>query len=126
VRSVFVSYAHEDRAEVYQRISSLEAFFPVDFFVDRESLRMGEVWSRRLEEEIVRRDMLLLFWSPRAGESEWVTKEWTLALERKGEEGLQLHLLELVPINTVPEPLQRYHLDDRWLRLAMERAAPGP
>ncbi len=126
VRSVFVSYAHEDRAEVYQRVSSLEAFFPVDFFVDRESLRMGEVWSRRLEEEIVRRDMLLLFWSPRAGESEWVTKEWKLALDRKGEDGLQLHLLELVPIDTVPEPLRRYHLDDRWLRLAMERAAPGP
>jgi hypothetical protein len=126
VRSVFVSYAHEDRTEVYQRISSLEAFFPVDFFVDREKLRMGEVWSERLEEEILKRDMLLLFWSPRARESEWVTKEWTLALDRKGEDDLQLHLLELVPIESVPEPLQRYHLDDRWLRLAMERATPGP
>lgn len=129
IRSVFVSYAHEDREDVYERVASLEALTHIDFFVDAESLRMGEVWEPRLEREILGRDLFLLFWSRRAKASKWVRREWGFALDHKGYDGMQLHLLERVEPKSVPPRLRKLHLEDRWLRLAGKRtvrATPKP
>jgi hypothetical protein len=85
VRSAFASYATEDRADVLARIQGIQKARPdLDIFLDVVSLRSGQVWFDRIREEIQRRDVFYLFWSKAASESEWVEREWRMALERRG------------------------------------------
>jgi TIR domain len=57
----------------------------IDFFLDAVSLRSGEIWERRLYEEIDRSDVFMLFWSKNVEqtESKWIEREVTYALNRQ-------------------------------------------
>ena len=77
IHSAFVSYASNDRNAVLARVHMLEKIIPdIDIFIDLVSLRSGEDWYKRLEDEIKKRDIFYLFWSEAASKSEWVQKEW--------------------------------------------------
>lgn len=116
VLSGFVSYASQDRDRVASRVQGmLKARPDMNLFFDVDSLRSGDDWERTLRAEIDRRDVLFLFWSRAAKESEWVAKEWKYALNTKGPE-----VIEPVPIDPPdqcppPEELRGKHFNDRFL-----------
>ncbi|HEU4453924.1 MAG TPA: toll/interleukin-1 receptor domain-containing protein, partial [Longimicrobium sp.] len=110
-RSAFVSYSHKDLDEVFRRVASMSAFNGAEFFVDRDGLVMSEHWSEGLRRAILEKEVFLLFWSRNAEASKEVRKEWEFALERKGLKAMQVHLLELVDVKTMPTPFNQLHLD---------------
>lgn len=114
VRSAFASYASEDRPEVLRRVQGLSAA-GVDVFLDVLSLRAGQDWEGQLVRNIRERDVLYLFWSPAAKRSEWVEKEWRLALKEKGLDAI--HPIPLAdPREALPPPeLASRHFNDLML-----------
>jgi len=85
IRTAFASYASADRDAVLARIQGIQKAIPnLDVFLDVASLRSGQVWLERLTDEIMRRDIFYLFWSKAASQSEWVRREWQLALKNRG------------------------------------------
>jgi hypothetical protein len=101
VRSIFASYASEDRVEVLQwaRGASVAG---VDVFVDVIALREGENWGLELFKQVPSKDLFCLFWSRPASQSIWVEKEWKCALVARGLD--YIHPVPLVDPRLVPPP----------------------
>ena len=92
----------------------------LQYFQDVLDLEPGEVWSTRLEEAIQQADVLLLFWSSRAKESEWVRKEVDFALACKAGDELSPPEIRPVIIEGPPvvppwDDLAHLHFNDRVL-----------
>jgi hypothetical protein len=125
--SAFASYAHKDRNDVLARIQGMCKIDPsLDVFLDVASLRSGEQWSERLISEIERRDVFYLFWSDAARRSEWVTREWRTALEKRGV--AYIDPVPLVSPDLVPPPDElrgHLHFDDWMLRYMSGRSQGG-
>ena len=102
-KTAFASYASEDRDAVLARIQGRLKLLPeLDVFLDVIALRSGQEWACRIEDEIVARDTFYLFWSRFARQSEWVDREWHIALERKGLDCIDPVPLE--PPTAAPPP----------------------
>jgi hypothetical protein len=121
--TAFISYAREDWAEVLRRVQVLR--LPhlarrLRTFQDVLDVDPGERWAQRLYLEIDRCDVLLLFWSRAAHDSEWVRREVRYALERKVTEldapEILPVVLEVPPYPPWPELADR-HFDDAIARL---------
>src|SRR5262249_32536276 len=93
-RTAFASYASQDRDRVLDRVAAIRICAGVDVFLDCLSLTPGEEWKSKIRQEILNRDVFLLFWSSHAKRSQWVTWEWQTAIQEKGISGIQLHPLE--------------------------------
>lgn len=121
-RSAFASYASKDRQRVLDRVSEIQRN-GVDVFLDCLSLHPGQKWKARLEQEIVRRELFLLFWSVNAKRSKWVTWEWRTALKHRGLEGIEPHPLDPVDVAPPPQELSDLHFGDphMLIRAAYER-----
>ncbi len=105
IKSAFASYASEDRDEVLGCIQGMLKILPdLDIFLDIASLRSGENWEKRLNEEIAIRDIFYLFWSRAASRSRWVQKEWRTALSTKGID--YIDPVPLVSPSEVPPPAE--------------------
>ena len=118
-RFAFVSYASEDRDEVLRRVQMLRVA-KLPYFQDVLDLDAGEVWSAKLEAAIRQADVLLLFWSSRAKESEWVRKEVDFALACKAGDELSPPEIRPVIIEGPPvvrpwDDLAHLHFNDRVL-----------
>lgn len=116
VKSVFVSYASEDREAVSERILGMQKVREdLDIFFDIENLKSGQIWEEKLKSEIENRDILYLCWSKNAKKSEWVDKEWRYALEKKGED--YIDPLPIDPPEECPPPpeLNKKHFNDKML-----------
>lgn len=112
-RTAFASYASEDRDEVLGRIQGMLKVLPeLDIFLDVASLRSGEKWLDRLEEEIESRDVFYLFWSLAASRSPWVEKEWRTALTTKGLEHISPVPLETPEEAPPPHELASLHFGE--------------
>ena len=83
VRTVFASYATDDRVDVLQWARGAE-IAGVDVFLDVLKLRESSRWERELFEHIPTKDLFCLFWSAAASRSHWVDREWRCALEARG------------------------------------------
>src|SRR5215469_1754475 len=75
---LFISYSREDRDRVLPLVEALRAFDYRVFF-DQESIKVGDVWKKRLETEIRRSRALILCWSAAAKASEFVHFEYIKA-----------------------------------------------
>ncbi|MFO1432922.1 MAG: toll/interleukin-1 receptor domain-containing protein [Candidatus Competibacteraceae bacterium] len=106
--TAFASYASQDRLRVLDRVAALQISAGMDVFQDCLSLHSGEAWKEKLLQEILKRDLFLLFWSKFAKNSQWVKWEWTTALEKRGEEVIQLHPLDIA--DEAPPPSELAHL----------------
>ena len=115
-RTAFASYASEDRVDVLERVSSIERSAGLKVFMDVIDLRMGDRWEPELSSRIASSDRFLLFWSEHAAGKKWVTWEWQQALDAKGEDALELHLLRTTPIELIPERLRHFHFNDIYLQ----------
>lgn len=123
-RSVFISYASEDRDEVVKRVQLLRALH-IHFFQDIWSLEPGARWEKMLYRYIDESDLFLLFWSNTAKNSAWVTKEVSYALSRKAQDETKPPEiipipLEGPPVVTPPEGLQGIHFADPMLYLLLK------
>jgi Tfp pilus assembly pilus retraction ATPase PilT len=115
-RSAFASYATPDRAEMLARIQGMKKIAPdLDVFVDALSLRSGERWQQRIEQEVRQRERLFLFWSRHARNSEWVEFEWRLAQRTKGLTAIDPVPLEEPIAAPPPEELSALHFGDAYL-----------
>jgi hypothetical protein len=111
--SAFASYATEDREQVFGRIQGILKIAPqLDIFLDVISLRSGDKWEERIEQEIAQREVFYLFWSRAATQSKWVEWEWRTALRTKG-----LDHIDPVPLDSPrdappPQELTGLHFND--------------
>jgi hypothetical protein len=128
IRSAFASYASEDRDHVLARVQGMQKILPdLDIFVDVMSLRSGEHWKDRLQQEIVARDTFYLFWSQAAMKSSWVDFEWRYALEARGEDFINPVPLAAPELAPPPPELQSLHFGDWTLAVTAEpRMAQRP
>ena len=85
--------------------------------MDVVSLRSGERWQERLEEEITKRDVLYLFWSTAASQSTWVDREWRMALRTKGLDGIDPVPLETPDKAPPPQELAGLHFNEWTLQI---------
>lgn len=126
-RSAFASYASADRARVMDKLGALSGYdTTLDIFTDCLDLRPGEGWKERLETEIPRRDIFLLFWSRAAASSKWVGWEWQTALAKKGVVAIHPMPLEAPQLAPPPPELASLHFNDRYLIVRDAEAARQP
>ena len=104
-RTAFASYSSMDRLRVLDRVSSLEIHCGMRIFLDCISMRPNAKWRELLPEMIRSSDQLLLFWSKSARDSDWVSREWHLAFETKGIDGVEVHPLETYDDAPLPKEL---------------------
>ena len=113
VQSAFVSYSSRDRASVASRLQGIRsARRDLDVFFDVSSIHSGERWENVLKQEIMKRDVLFLFWSENAKSSEWVEREWRYALENKGMDAIWPIPLVRPEQCSPPEELKQLHFND--------------
>jgi TIR domain len=112
-RKAFASYASEDREAVLERVQGMEvAWKGLDVFVDVMSLRSGQNWQPELTKHISEADVFYLFWCRHARQSEWVSREWRLALQAKGLEFIDPVPLESPDKAPPPQELASKHFND--------------
>jgi serine/threonine protein kinase len=114
VKKAFASYASRDRGEVLRRVQGIAAT-GIDVFLDVISIRAGDNWEHELLCNIRERDIFYLFWSLAASQSQWVEREWRLALKERGLD--YIHPIPLVDPAVAPPPkeLASYHFNDLLL-----------
>jgi hypothetical protein len=102
-RKVFASYSSKDRDAVLGRVQGMQKVMPgIEVFVDVASLRAGDKWQERIRTEIESSDAFYLFWSEDASKSEWVEREWRIALQKPGLD--RIDPVPLVSPAVVPPP----------------------
>jgi hypothetical protein len=123
-RRAFASYASQDRDDVLARIQGILKVLPqLDIFFDVASLRSGEKWAPRLEQEIVAREVLYLFWSEHARKSEWVEREWRTALRHHGLTGIDpVPLVSPEEVPPAKELASELHFNDWTLAYRRSRS----
>ncbi|MBU1342741.1 MAG: toll/interleukin-1 receptor domain-containing protein [Proteobacteria bacterium] len=112
-KTAFASYASENREAVLSRIQGMKKVAPeLDIFVDVFSLRSGQNWIEKLQEHVPTKDTFYLFWSQPAARSEWVEREWRLALLRRGLDYIDPVPLEEPDRAPPPPELSKLHFSD--------------
>jgi hypothetical protein len=121
--TAFASYSSLDRPRVLDRVAAIRIAAGMDVFLDCMDLNPSECWEPRLQEEIDRRDIFILFWSKAAAQSRWVTWEWERALSAKGADAMQIQPLE----NGVqpPRSLRELHMADPYVDLRQAELQRG-
>jgi hypothetical protein len=123
-RRAFASYDSADRAEVLRRVQGIERV-GVEVFQDVLDLKPGQLWENELYRRLDDCDVVLLFWSAAARDSEWVTREIDYILARQEREpktadGAEMPAIEPLPIEgppvpTPPDKLKHLHFNDALL-----------
>jgi TIR domain/Carboxypeptidase regulatory-like domain len=118
-KTAFISYASKDRPEVLKRVQMLKAQ-NIPFFQDMISLNPGDRWAKELYKNIDNCDVLYLFWSEAAKESEWVQKEVLYAYELSKDDAMP----DIIPIPIEgpppvkpPDELNFLHFNDEFIYL---------
>jgi TIR domain len=92
--AAFLSHSHKDSARVRQLRGLLQEIFPeVAFFLDTD-IAAGDRWRERIEAQILKSGLFLLFLSRESLLSREVHSEWELA---------RLHGVQILPIKIDPE-----------------------
>jgi hypothetical protein len=117
-RGVFISYSHADREVVSVAARLLQAG-GARVFQDVRDIAFGAPWKEALQEAIAKCERVLVFWSAAAASSEWVEREWRLALAL-GKRVVPM-LLDATPL---PEPLGALQGLPDLMRI-LQQAAPA-
>ena len=78
-KKIFISYSHKD-AHYIKLIALAYKAQGVDYFFDRHSLSLGDVFNEKIYDYIDSSDLFILCWSKNAEDSEYVIKEKNRAL----------------------------------------------
>jgi hypothetical protein len=98
--TVFISYAREDSQWVYRAADLLRAG-GAEVFLDAQDIPFGDRWKDRIVSTLNEVERVLVFWSEHAAKSEWVQREWRLALD------LRKRLVPVILDRTPLPPLLR-------------------
>jgi hypothetical protein len=129
-RQAFVSYARRDQLEVLKRLQVLEVERQ-KYFQDVD-IKPGEEWQNLIYQKISESDVLFLFWSKAASESEWVGKEIDYALSRQAgdyQAPPQIYPFVIPPPVDPPQNLSHLQFGDnisRMILAAEQIANSGP
>lgn len=81
--SIFISYSRRDHDEyVVPFCKSLEAL-GLDFWLDQRSIEIGSQWEEEIQKGLEKCDVMVLFLSPSATQSEYVRYEYEKFLDMK-------------------------------------------
>lgn len=80
-QKIFISYAHQDEAQVEPMARAYKAQ-GVEYFFDRHYLNPGDIFPLKIQEFIDSADLFILCWSANAANSNYVELERKRALER--------------------------------------------
>jgi hypothetical protein len=83
IRNAFASYASKDRRRVLAHVHEMDKL-GVNVFMSVRNLKASDPYPLYLLKHIDDADVLYLFWSLDAENSEWVEREWRYAKARKG------------------------------------------
>lgn len=98
---VFISYAHEDTAQVKFIAEAYRALGDsMEYFFDRHNLEPGDMYRNKIFEAIDHADLFILCWSKNASASEWVNIERKRALDIVKH---NTHQLKIYPISITPQ-----------------------
>ncbi len=111
---VFISYSHkdQDKAEI---IAKAYRAAGVDYFFDRHTLQVGDIWNKEILKYIDVADLFILCWSRNAAESEYIPKEIDRAMERAlPEEAAELKIKPYLirPVDVFPPQLAEVQFED--------------
>lgn len=99
---IFISYAHQD-AHYIRLLALAYKAQGVDYFYDRDSLAMGDVYGEKIFDYIDSADLFILCWSENAAKSDYVAKEKARALLRAYPQlSLTDATLKICPISIEP------------------------
>jgi hypothetical protein len=102
-QAVFVSYSHKDR-EIVSAAIEIQQDLNYAAFIDFRDTPPGTPWQETHSDAIRHAAVLVLCWSKHAASSEYVAKEWRLALETR------VKILPVVMDDTpLPEELSHIH-----------------
>jgi hypothetical protein len=119
ISTAFASYAAKDRSRVLARVQGIEKV-GVRVFIDVRDLKSGAHYPTQLFSQIDCSDVLYLFWSRHAKNSEWVALEWRYGLVRKGIEFIDpVPLTDPRKVTPPPELSGEKHFND-WTLAYLE------
>lgn len=99
---IFISYAHQDAQQIKLLALAYKAQ-GVDYFYDRDSLAIGDVYEEKIFDYIDNSDLFVLCWSKNAAASDYVAKEKGRALLRAYPQlSLKDAKLKICPISIEP------------------------
>jgi hypothetical protein len=106
-KRIFVSYSHKDYEEttlvrqIFTHLYGLRQWFPdLEIWIDQKMIRVGDTWSREIDEALTGADLAVLIISPEFLASPFILKtEQARLLARREQSGLPL-----VPIMLKPCP----------------------
>lgn len=97
-RRIFISHATRDLPRLRGLIHLLRALGH-DVFVASDDIPAGSEWESVLEKSLKESDLVLVLWTENAAQSDWVAREYTMALVDDPERPvIPLHLDEHVPL----------------------------
>ena len=102
-RTVFVSYSRKDSDRIQQAVALLEAG-GAQVFRDIDDIKFGDDWEEVITRTLQECERVMIFWSANAKASEWVGREYTIALTQ--QKRMVPVLLDSTPL---PPELSRYH-----------------
>ena len=89
----------------------------VDYFLDRDYLKAGDIYPKKIQDYINSADLFVLCWSRNAAESDYVAKEKAQALSiaknTNHQDGtLTIHPISIVPRAELPDDMKdNYNFD---------------
>ena len=102
-RTVFVSYSRKDSDRIQQAVALLEAG-GAQVFRDIDDIEFGDDWEEVITRKLQECERVMIFWSANAKASDWVGREYTIALTQ--QKRLVPVLLDSTPL---PPELSKYH-----------------
>lgn len=108
---IFISYAHEDVQKI-KYISLAYKAQGVNYFFDRDSLEIGDVYEEKIFDYIDSSDLFILCWSKNAQQSSYVAKEKNRAMLRaypqldKKEATLKICPVSIEPHAELPDDMK--------------------
>lgn len=83
---IFASYAHAD-SDVVEACAAVYTALGIYMYIDKHSLRSGQLWHPMLRQFIDKADLFQLFWSETSSTTTGVESEWRYALSQIGRKG---------------------------------------
>jgi len=123
-RAVFLSYASED-APAAQRVAEALRSAGIEVWFDREELRGGDAWDRRIREQIhdCRLFIGVISAHTEARDEGYFRREWKLAVDRTHD--MDEHKAFLVPVVIDTTSERGAHVPEKFRELQWTRLAGG-
>jgi hypothetical protein len=99
---IFASYAHAD-SDVVEACSAVYTALGIYMYIDKHSLRSGQLWHPMLRQFIDKADLFQLFWSKTSSTTTGVEDEWRYALSQVGRKG-EMFIRPMYWENELPPP----------------------